>query len=83
MRKFIGGMSSTKIKSGIWAAGVAAIVAVGTLTGASMKEDSQKKEVSLVEEEEGDKKKRAGGRRGRRRGEELLETDNCTENQGI
>lgn len=37
----------TKIKAGVWAAGVAAVIAVGALTGAQLKQDSQKEEVGL------------------------------------
>jgi hypothetical protein len=38
----------TKIKSGIWAAGFFAVITVGTLTGAMLKNDQQKADVRLL-----------------------------------
>lgn len=40
--------SQTKIKAGVWAAGIAAVISVGALTGAQLKEDKQKEEVSFL-----------------------------------
>jgi type VI protein secretion system component VasF len=35
----------TKAKAGVWAVGLAAVIGVGALTGAQLKQDSQKEEV--------------------------------------
>lgn len=37
-----------KFKRGVWAVAVAAVIFVGSLTGAQLKQDKQKEEVSLA-----------------------------------
>lgn len=39
---------ATRFKAGVWAVGFSAVIIVGTLTGATLKQDQQKKEVSLI-----------------------------------
>lgn len=36
---------ATKVKAGVWATGLAAVIIVGTLTGAQLKQDQQKEQV--------------------------------------
>ncbi|KAL6858204.1 hypothetical protein ACO1O0_005660 [Amphichorda felina] len=35
---------ATKVKAGVWATGLAAVIIVGTLTGAQLKQDQQKEQ---------------------------------------
>lgn len=47
---------ATKLKAGIWAGAFGAVVIVGTLTGAQLKQDKQKEQVRSPQKKEGSKR---------------------------